>query len=94
MPKIIKDSDLKTALDTSFPVLTKTGKSDALWFRDNGWVTYFWEGEKEDLGLQNVLTFHPWDEPENRARWQFRQRVMHQASVQIQEKEEACHVSV
>lgn len=81
MPKVLAPCSLKTALDTSFPALTGSEKSDELWLGSDGWVTYFWQGDKDALGEQNVLTTHPWDEPESRSRWQFKQRTMHQVSL-------------
>ncbi len=81
-PKIIQCSELKPALDTAFPVLTRNQKEDALWLNANGRVTYFWEGDKAEIKHSNVLTTEPWDEPVNRTRWQFKQRVLHQLSLE------------
>ncbi|WP_434527060.1 type I-E CRISPR-associated protein Cas5/CasD [Photorhabdus asymbiotica] len=81
-PKLIKSSKLKAALDTPFPPLTHSDKEDKSWLRANGFVTYFWEGHKDEMIARNILINHPWDEPINRGRWQFRQRIMYQLSVE------------
>lgn len=88
MPKVLDACELKTALDTPFPALIntekdKTGKADNFWLGSDGWVTYFWQGDKQAMGEQHVLTTHPWDEPESRSRWQFKQRAMHQVSLRV-----------
>ncbi|HKM15321.1 MAG TPA: type I-E CRISPR-associated protein Cas5/CasD [Marinospirillum sp.] len=80
-PKIIEVVLLKDALDTEFPPLTRSEKEDKLWLNSSGWVTYFWEGDKHAFESQQIITTHPWDEPVNRQRWQFKQRSMHQLSV-------------
>lgn len=81
-PKVIEAKNLKDALDSPFPPLTRSAKEDNLWLGANGWVTYYWEGEKHEFAGQNVITTHPWDDPVNRSRWQFKQRPMHQFSTQ------------
>ncbi|OCQ53813.1 CRISPR system Cascade subunit CasD [Photorhabdus australis subsp. thailandensis] len=88
-PKLIESSTLKAALDTPFPPLTHSDKEDKSWLGANGFVTYFWEGDKDEMIARNILINHPWDEPINRGRWQFRQRIMYQLSV-----EEGVDVSV
>lgn len=87
--RLVSCETLKAALDTAFPPLLHSAQQDALWLGGNGWVTYYWEGDPAALGLAGVITHEPWDEPINRQRWQFRQHVLHQVSVQ-----EASHVSV
>lgn len=81
-PKIVEAKLLKDALDTEFPPLTRSTKEDNLWLNSSGWVTYFWEGDKGAFESQQIITTHPWDEPVNRTRWQFKPRAMHQLSVQ------------
>lgn len=81
-PKIVEGENLKDALDSPFPPLTRSEKEDNLWLGANGWVTYYWEGEKHEFSGQQVITTHPWDDPVNRSRWQFKQRPMHQFSTQ------------
>ncbi|NHB93061.1 type I-E CRISPR-associated protein Cas5/CasD [Photorhabdus cinerea] len=81
-PKLIESSTLKGALDTPFPSLTHSDKEDKSWLRADGFVTYFWEGNKDEMISTNTLINYPWDEPINRGRWQFRQRIMYQFSVE------------
>jgi CRISPR system Cascade subunit CasD len=88
MPKLLESDDLKSALDTEFPSLTKTQESDRFWLRGNGQVTYFWEGNKGEIESNNVLTFSPWDEPVSRSRWQFKQRTMYQLTMSADSKGE------
>ncbi len=85
MPTITESCGLKQALDTCFPPLTATEKSDHFWLGSNDWVSYFWEGDKQEIE-GSVTTSYPWDEPESRNRWQFRQRAMHQLSVPFDNK--------
>lgn len=80
MPKIVQEKNLKSALDTSFPPLVSE-KSDRYWLCSNGQVTYFWEGDREEFTEDGVLTTYPWDEPVHRGRWQFKQRVLHQLTM-------------
>ncbi|MDB2387390.1 type I-E CRISPR-associated protein Cas5/CasD [Shewanella sp.] len=87
MPIILDSCSLKTALDTTFPSITSTEQTDGFWLGSNGWVTYFWQGDKNEMGEKNILTTHPWDEPINRSRWQFTQRPSHQLSLPIQQRE-------
>jgi len=88
-PQIVQGKTLKNTLDTQFPPLTRSLKEDALWLGANGRVTYFWEGDKTAIEHPSVLITHPWDEPVNRARWQFKQNEMYQLSV-----EEGVHVPI
>lgn len=81
-PKIVEAKNLKDALDSPFPPLTRSEKEDHLWLGANGWVTYFWEGDKHEFVNHKVITTHPWDDPVNRSRWQFKQRPMYQFSAQ------------
>ncbi|MGO3785527.1 type I-E CRISPR-associated protein Cas5/CasD [Pseudoalteromonas sp. KG3] len=87
MPKIVKTTRLKQALDTDFPSLLATEKEEffnneeRIRLNANGWVSYFWEGEKSEFIEQGVITTQPWDEPISRDRWQFKQRVMHQITL-------------
>ena len=88
-PKIVTVEKLRQALDTEFPPLTHSHEEDKIRLNANGWVSYFWEGAKNELSHAGVLTVQPWDEPISRDRWQFKQRVMHQLSIR-----EESHVSV
>ncbi|HDA9437335.1 type I-E CRISPR-associated protein Cas5/CasD [Proteus mirabilis] len=81
MPKIVEVEQLKEALDTQFPYITTSDKADSYWFHSDGWVTYFWEGNYQDIKGENIMTLYPWDDPINRQHWQFRQRKMYQMSV-------------
>jgi len=81
-PKLVAHDKLQQALDTKFPALTRSIKEDNLWLGYNKRVTYFWEGDKTEVENSGVLTTHPWDEPVHRGRWQFKQRDMHQLSVE------------
>ncbi len=78
LPRIVTVDKIKEALDIEFPSLTRSAKEDRLWFGANQMVTYFWEGEAKAFGDKAVLTTQPWDEPVDRSRWQFRQRIQHQ----------------
>jgi len=88
-PKVMSADSLFKALDTLFPSVTRSKKEDDFLFGSNGRATYYWEGEKGDSSDKAILTTHVWDEPLSRARWQFKQREMHQLSV-----EEGNHVSL
>jgi len=88
-PKIVECENLKSALDADFPALMRSNREDSLWLNASGRVTYFWEGDKSEIEHVNVLTTEPWDEPVSRTRWQFKQRVLHQFSI-----EEPANVSV
>ncbi|PSV38092.1 type I-E CRISPR-associated protein Cas5/CasD [Photobacterium sp. GB-210] len=93
MPTILEPCSLKQALDTSFPAITGSEKSDRYWFGCVGQhrvATYYWSGDKaamDDIGDNVVITTQPWDEPLNRQRWQFTQRIMHQVTLPILEDE-------
>jgi CRISPR system Cascade subunit CasD len=80
-PTLVQTATLKQALDTEFPPITRSHKEDSLWLKTNGWVSYFWEGNKSEFSSDAVLTTHPWDDPMSRSRWQFKQREMHQISL-------------
>ncbi|MDV5390938.1 type I-E CRISPR-associated protein Cas5/CasD [Shewanella xiamenensis] len=80
-PTLVETATLKQALDIEFPAITRSAKEDLLWLKGNGWVSYFWEGDKSEFANDAVLTTHPWDEPISRDRWQFKQREMHQISL-------------
>ncbi|WP_438864530.1 type I-E CRISPR-associated protein Cas5/CasD [Neptunicella sp.] len=82
MPKVISSETLKQALDTEFPCLTRSTKEDALWLGGNKRVTYFWEGNKAEIDSMGILSTQLWDEPVCRGRWQFKQRMMHQVSME------------
>lgn len=85
-PILVETSCLKTALDTCFPALTRSSKEDNLWLGATGQVTYYWEGDKNQLAAEGikterVITTQPWDNPLNKLRWQFNQRTLHQYSL-------------
>jgi CRISPR system Cascade subunit CasD len=80
-PEIALTNSLKKALDTEFPPLSSSHAEDRFRLNANGWVTYFWEGEKDEFAGRGVITTKPWDEPVSRDRWQFKQRIMHQLSI-------------
>lgn len=81
MPRVVTAENLKVALDTKYPPVTRSEKEDRLWFSANKQVTYYWQGGTKDLDQtdrRDILITRPWDEPVNRDRWQFSQRVQHQ----------------
>jgi CRISPR system Cascade subunit CasD len=80
-PKIMASLTLRAALDREFPPITRSHTEDAMWLGHNGRVTYFWEGKRNDFDQERVLATEPWDDPGDRGRWQFKQRVMYQCSV-------------
>ncbi len=90
-PKLLPPCSLKKALDTPFPSLTTNQKSDDRWLKSNQLSTYFWEGDKEALGVDkanivgHIQTTQPCDEPISRKHWQFEQRTLHQASLNNKE---------
>lgn len=79
-PTIAETKSIKEALDTEFPSLTRSNKEDKLWLNANKQVTYYWEGEKNELAEGTVITTQPWDNPLSKTRWQFTQRTVHQQS--------------
>jgi CRISPR system Cascade subunit CasD len=81
-PLLVSHENLKDALDTGFPALTRSHKEDALWLVSNAHVTYFWEGNINEIKHTAILTTTPWNEPVNRQRWQFKQSVMYQLSIE------------
>ncbi|MDX7992099.1 type I-E CRISPR-associated protein Cas5/CasD [Xenorhabdus littoralis] len=86
MPQLAEYPSLKAALDTLFPPLTQSKKSDRYLlglFGKYDEVSYFWEGAKDEINIPDttVLTNRLWDEPLSRSRWQFTQRTMHQLSI-------------
>lgn len=81
MPQIVETEQLQDALDITFPAIMSSDKADNYWFSSDGWVTYYWEGSRQEIAGKNIMTLHPWDEPVNRQHWQFRQREMYQMSV-------------
>ncbi|EKO3870297.1 type I-E CRISPR-associated protein Cas5/CasD [Vibrio harveyi] len=93
MPKILTSCSLKQALDSPFPAITNSNKSDQYWLSGgskHSVATYYWQGDKEwldDLGENVVITTQPWDEPVSRARWQFASRAMHQVTLPISKDE-------
>lgn len=82
LPEVLHQVSLKDALDHSFPSIMQSEKMDSIWLRPSKFFTYTWEGETDDFEGETVLTTHPWDNPINRDRWQFKQRVMHQITIQ------------
>ncbi|WP_372740046.1 type I-E CRISPR-associated protein Cas5/CasD [Neptunomonas sp.] len=81
-PRIIAVNSLKDALDIEFPSLTRSIKDDALWLGTTSTVSYFWEGATDEFDSAATLATHPWDEPICRERWQFKQRIMYQLTLQ------------
>lgn len=79
-PTIAETKSIKVALDTEFPSLTRSNKEDKLWLSATKQVTYYWEGDKNELAEGTVITTQPWDNPLSKTRWQFRQRTVHQQS--------------
>lgn len=82
MPTIAEYDDLKAALDHTFPAITRSDKEDALWLNKASSATYFWEGDQAEMASENILTYQPWDEPISRNRWQFKQRLMYQVTME------------
>lgn len=80
-PRLLENESLQQALDTDFPDVISE-QSDKHWFRSNGLVTYFWEGSATEINDEFTQSYQPWDEPVHRGRWQFKQRTMHQLTVQ------------
>jgi len=82
LPEILNAVGLKDALDHSFLSIMQTDKMDSIWLRPSTFFTYTWEGKADEFEGETVLTTHPWDDPINRDRWQFKQRVMYQITIQ------------
>ncbi|WP_036534240.1 type I-E CRISPR-associated protein Cas5/CasD [Oceanobacter kriegii] len=68
----------------------RSGKGKSTWSADKyclalkGQSTYYWQGELNGLdGTEHdaTLTYHPWDDPISRTRWQFGQRQQHQLTL-------------
>ncbi|KMJ44384.1 CRISPR-associated protein Cas5 [Xenorhabdus khoisanae] len=96
MPQLAEYPSLKSALDTPFPPLTQSEKADRYWLGYHNVVSYFWEGDKNEIDIPDttILTHQLWDDPLSRSRWQFTQRIMHQVSVMEGTKMEETNVSV
>ncbi|MBD2783305.1 type I-E CRISPR-associated protein Cas5/CasD [Xenorhabdus sp. DI] len=94
-PKLAEYSSLKAALDTPFPSLPQSGKSNYYWRRNYAVVSYWWEGDKNEIDIPDatVLTHQLWNEPLSRDRWQFTQHTIHQVSLPSP-AEEGTHVPV
>ncbi|MCZ2721468.1 type I-E CRISPR-associated protein Cas5/CasD [Marinomonas sp. 15G1-11] len=84
MPVLLASVSLREALDHSFPSIIDSDKPrlDDIWLPPNTLSTYTWEGNVDEFPGETALTTHPWDDPINRDRWQFKQRTMHQIMVQ------------
>ncbi|MEM9102450.1 MAG: type I-E CRISPR-associated protein Cas5/CasD [Pseudomonadota bacterium] len=80
-PQCITASHLREALDNTFPSLLSHEKSDEYYLKIHDTATYFWEGDVDEIPHKDVITTYPWDEPLNRARWQFQQRAQHQLTL-------------
>lgn len=80
MPQVLTDNTLQQALDHTFPVLVSE-RADPFLLGANKHVTYLWEGDAAAIAHQATLTYHPWDEPIHRGRWQFKQRTMYQLTI-------------
>ena len=88
-PKLVAADCLKDALDTPFPGISATlydpeKDTDAYWLGIRSESTYYWQGELSGLdGKEHgaTLTYHPWDDPISRTRWQFGQRQQHQLTL-------------
>lgn len=93
MPKVLTPCSLKQALDSPFPAITNSKKSDQYWLSAGSKhlvATYYWQGDKEwldDIGENVVITTQPWDEPVSKSRWQFAPRTMHQVALSISKDE-------
>lgn len=80
MPQTVAKESLRQALDHDFPAMI-SAKADPYWLGYNHYVTYFWEGDVNAIEHKATQTYHPWDEPLHRERWQFKQCVMHQLTL-------------
>lgn len=83
MPVLLMSVSLREALDHLFPSIMDSEKPhlDGIWLRPSKSSTYAWEGSVDEFSGETALTTHPWDDPINRDRWQFKQRTMHQITV-------------
>jgi len=83
-PQLVSANSFRDALDTRFPPFTRSEKEDRFWLGAGNSVTYFWEGDVSALPSDDGgrYTTRPWDDPLDRNRWQFGQRVLHQVTVQ------------
>ncbi|AWX99889.1 type I-E CRISPR-associated protein Cas5/CasD [Marinomonas primoryensis] len=83
LPMLLTAVSLREALDYPFSSIIDSDKPhlDAIWLRPNTLSTYTWEGSVDEFPGETALTTHPWDDPINRDRWQFKQRTMHQITV-------------
>ncbi len=80
-PEIVSAEHPRQALDTEQKPIVA---SERHWLRFSQHVTYYWQGEQDRLdGVthKGVLSYHPWDDPVSRDRWQFGQRQQHQLTV-------------
>ncbi|MCG9722928.1 type I-E CRISPR-associated protein Cas5/CasD [Shewanella sp. Isolate7] len=73
---------LQQALDTEFPPLLSEGK-DPFWLRLPKQVTYYWQGNKDDIHGGHVETHQVWDQPTDRLRWQFTSREEHRVTKEL-----------
>ncbi|WP_341668070.1 type I-E CRISPR-associated protein Cas5/CasD [Alcaligenes sp. SDU_A2] len=83
-PALCSAVNLKDALNQPFAPLTRSLKEDGWWLQQDSWARYSWEGDQDRLGgdVSHAVRTTPWDEPLNRARWQFSQRVCYQLDEQ------------
>lgn len=81
-PQLVTTESLRQALDHEFPPLTHSQQQDKTWLSGTGVVTYYWEGDRQQIEGDNVLTTQPWDVPLSRDRWQFGQRVLYQMTME------------
>ncbi|MDO6681059.1 type I-E CRISPR-associated protein Cas5/CasD [Oceanobacter sp. 5_MG-2023] len=93
-PMLVSTDQLKHALDTEFPAIVgrdgvgsdvhTSVATDRYWLGMGKQATYYWQGELVDLDGErhdDTLTYHPWDNPISRSRWQFGQRRQHQLTL-------------
>lgn len=83
-PVLCSAASLKEALNQPFAPLTRSLKEDGWWLQHDKWIRYCWEGGQDKLGgdVSHAVRTVPWDEPLNRERWQFAQRVRYQLDEQ------------
>ena len=93
MPAVLQNVSLKAALDFEFPSIMDSEKPhlDNTWLRPNKLATYTWEGDVDEFESESVLTTHPWDDPINRERWQFQQRIQHQITIEQPDQQSHQH---